>query len=233
MKRCTGTKIAGAACNASQPTPTPRVLLGAANERAATHPTLALFFYADTSDALHGTLSCQVSWKLPSGLWSRSTSVSKSQLSSRRMPQTRPRWNLEGEGALCTAGSRVPFCFVATVRQLAAGYLFALQLLLESKTCDQFPRSVVVIPLMDMPLGLHHWQRPPVTAGANGRCGVVGNRAHIQQVYQQIFIIVARNGGGLVNIVLSRVCVDGVEMLTRKVYWRWTNTRSVVAQRGY
>jgi hypothetical protein len=32
-----------------------------------------------------------------------------------------------------------------------------------------------------------------------------------------------------VNIVLSIVCVDGVEMLTRRVYWRWTNTRSVVA----
>jgi hypothetical protein len=53
-----------------------------------------------------------------------------------------------------------------------------------------------------------------------------------QQVYQQIFNIVVRNGGGLVNIVLSRVCVDGVEMLTQRVYWRWTNTRTVVAERG-
>ena len=34
------------------------------------------------------------------------------------------------------------------------------------------------------------------------------------------------------NIVLSIVCVDGVEMLTRRVYWRWTNNRSVVAERG-
>ena len=48
-----------------------------------------------------------------------------------------------------------------------------------------------------------------------------GTSKHInQQVYQQIFIIVVRNGGGWVNIVLSRVCVDGVEMLTRRVYWR-------------
>jgi hypothetical protein len=41
-----------------------------------------------------------------------------------------------------------------------------------------------------------------------------------QQVYQQISIIVVRNGGGLVNIGLSRVYVDGVEMVTRRVYWR-------------
>jgi hypothetical protein len=53
-----------------------------------------------------------------------------------------------------------------------------------------------------------------------------------QQVYQQIFNIVVRNGGGWVNIVLSRVYVEGVEMLTRRVHWRWTNTRTVVAERG-
>jgi hypothetical protein len=53
-----------------------------------------------------------------------------------------------------------------------------------------------------------------------------------QQVYQQIFITVVRNGGGWMNIVLSRVCIDGVETFTQRVYWRWTNTRSVVAERG-
>jgi hypothetical protein len=40
------------------------------------------------------------------------------------------------------------------------------------------------------------------------------------RVYQQIFIIVVKNGGGWVNRVSSRVCVDGVEMLTRRVDWR-------------
>jgi hypothetical protein len=47
-------------------------------------------------------------------------------------------------------------------------------------------------------------------------------QANIQtsKFIKKIFIIVVKNGGGWENIVSCRDCVDGVEMLTRRVYWR-------------
>jgi hypothetical protein len=61
-----------------------------------------------------------------------------------------------------------------------------------------------------------------------------------QQLYQQMFNIMVKNGDIWIGRVLSRICVmwycditcGGVKMLTRRVDWRRSDTRRVVGRAG-